>query len=147
MPRRRYVEARTEGRLSHHEGFWSWYNWRPAPGTNESIFTNSNMNQMVTVACWLFEATGEKQFLDDALLVWNGDKKFPGIEKTWYKGMAGGKGNGGRAAFGNQLPWKEPGYCSVAAALYRVTKDPKYKSIAVATRASYHGSKQWMDRP
>lgn len=144
--KRRYLEARNEGRLSHHEGFWSWYNWHPASDMNEKIFTNSNMNQMVTVACRLFEATGDKQFLDDALLVWNGDKKFPGIEKTWYRGNGRWEGNGGQAAFGNQLPWEGTGYCSVAAALFRVTKDPKYKVIAVATvRRIMNPANGWVD--
>jgi hypothetical protein len=129
----RYLEARDEGRLSNHEGFWSWYNWSPKAKVNERIFTNSNMNQMVNVACRLYEATKEKRFLDDALLVWNGDKKLPGLENIFYQGKGVWKGQPGLAAFGKQLPWEGTEYCSVAAALYRVTKDEKYKKIIVAT--------------
>jgi len=70
--KKRYLEARSECRLSSHEGFWSWYNWPPTWRMNEKIFTNSNMNQMAHVACWLYEATKEKQFYKDALLVWEG---------------------------------------------------------------------------
>ena len=131
--KQRYLEARTENRFGHPEGFWSWYNWPPESTIRENIFTNSNMNQMVTVACWLYEATGEKQFLRDALLAWNGDSKYPGIEKTWYKGDGRWEGRPGRAAFGQQVPWEGAGYCSVGAALYRATKDVKYKKIIVAT--------------
>ncbi|MEK7670772.1 MAG: hypothetical protein AAB344_00940, partial [Bacteroidota bacterium] len=53
----RYTQARNEGRLSHHEGYWTWYNWPPGASVNEKIFTNSNMNQMITVACLLYDAT------------------------------------------------------------------------------------------
>lgn len=130
---RRYTEAREEGRLSSHEGFWSWYNWPPHANVNERIFNNSNMNQMASVACWLYEVTGDHRYLDDALLVWNGDANCPGVEKTLYKGNGVWEGQKGHAAFGDQLPWKGAGYCSIAAALYRVTKDPKYRTIAVAT--------------
>ena len=42
-------------------------------------------------------------------------------------------GKGGRAAFGNQLPWRGVGYCSVASALYRMTGEKRYRDIAVAT--------------
>ncbi len=129
----RYDEARKEGRLSNHEGYWGWYNWPPGATVNEKIFTNSNMNQMATAACMLYEATQSKQYLDDALLVWNGDKKFPGAEMKLYKGNGIWKGNEGLAAFGNELPWLGAGYCSIGAALYRATGDPKYRKIAVAT--------------
>ncbi len=129
----RYDEARKEGRLSNHEGYWAWYNWPPGAAVNEKIFTNSNMNQMATAACMLFEATQSKQYLDDALLIWNGDKKFPGVEKKLYKGNGVWKGNEGLAAFGHELPWLGAGYCSIGAALYRATNDPKYKKIVVAT--------------
>jgi len=129
----RYDEARNEGRLSNHNGYWSWYNWSPKAGVQENIFTNSNMNQMVTVACWLYEITGEKRFLDDALLVWNGDKKYPGVEKVLYKGDGKWEGKKGRAAFGNEVPWQGAGYCTIGASLYRATKDPKYKKIVVET--------------
>ena len=129
----RYVEARNEGRLSHHDGYWAWYNWPHQAGVNERIFTNSNMNQMVTLACDLYEATGGKSFLDDALLVWNGDKHIPGVEKTLYKGKGLWEGNTGRAAFGKELPWNGAEYCTIGAALYRVTSDPKYKTIVIAT--------------
>jgi hypothetical protein len=131
--KQRYLSARSEGRLSSHEGFWSWYNYPPHWNVNEQIITNSNMNQMVAVACRLFEATGERRFLDDALLVWNGDMRFPGIEKTFYRGNGIWQGKGGLAAFGKQLPWESASYLSVINALYRVTKDEKYKSIAVAS--------------
>ena len=129
----RYDEARNEGRLSNHEGYWSWYNWSPNLGASEKIFTNSNMNQMATVACYLYDATRETKYLDDALLVWNGDNKFPGIEKVLYKGNGKWEGKGGRAAFGNEIPWQGAGYCSIGAALYRVTGNPKYKKIVVET--------------
>ncbi len=129
----RYIEARTEGRLSNHDGHWTWYNWPPRVAVNERIFTNSNMNQMVTLACMLFEATGDKRFQDDALLVWNGDKTIPGIEKTLYKGKGKWEGKAGRAAFGKELPWDGSEYCTIGAAMYRMTKDPKYKAIVIAT--------------
>ena len=131
--RKRYLEARREGRLSNHEGFWSWYTWPPRQGANRQAFTNSNMNQMVSVACLLFEATEEKGFLQDALLVWNGDGMTPGIEKTLYKGDGKWEGRPGLAAFGKQLPWEGAEYCSIGASLYRVTKDPRYKTIVIAT--------------
>ena len=131
--KQRYLDARAEGRLSNHEGFWSWYNWPPNANVNERIFTNSNMNQMVAVACWLYEATKDRKFLNDALLVWNGDKKHPGIEKTFYRGDGKWEGKQGLAAFGKQLPWDGVEYCSVCASLYRVTKDSKYKKIIIAT--------------
>lgn len=131
--KKRYDEARNEGRLSNHNGYWSWYNWSPNANVQENIFTNSNMNQMMTVACCLYEATGERHYLDDALLVWNGDKKFPGIEKILYKGDGKWEGKPGRAAFGNEVPWQGAGFCTIGAALYRVTKDPKYKKIVVET--------------
>jgi hypothetical protein len=129
----RYIEARDQGRLSHHEGYWSWYNWPPGLRINERIFTNSNMNQMVAVACRLYEATGHQRYLGDALLVWEGDSSFPGIERTLYKGDGVWEGNPGRAAFGNELPWKGTAYCSIGAAMYRATGNSKYRSIAVAT--------------
>jgi hypothetical protein len=131
--KRRYLEARNEGRLSNHEGFWSWYNWPPNSSTKERVFTNSNMNQMANVACWLYEATGEEQFLNDALLVWKGDRNSPGIEKTLYKGDGAWRGKPGLAAFGKQLPWEGAEYCSIGASLFHVTKDPRYKRIVVAT--------------
>lgn len=131
--RQRYLDARHEGRLSNHEGFWSWYNWPPGANVNDRIFTNSNMNQMIAVACWLYEATGDKRFLKDALMVWNGDKKYPGVEKTFYRGNGRWEGKPGLAAFGKQLPWDGVEYCMVCASLYRVTKDPKYKKIMVAS--------------
>jgi hypothetical protein len=129
----RYDAARAEGRLSDHEGYWSWYNWSPAHRVNEPIFTNSNMNQLVAVACGLYEATGRKRFLDDALLVWNGDGRVPGIEATLYRGNGLWEGREGRAAFGKELPWGGLAYASIGAALYRATGDRKYREIAVAT--------------
>lgn len=131
--KKRYLDARAEGRLSNHEGFWSWYNWPPTRKINEKIFTNSNMNQMAHVACWLYEATKEKRFFNDAMLVWNGDSKYPGIEKTYYRGDGKWEGKPGPAAFGKQLPWEGAEYCSIGAAMYRMTGDQKYKKIVVAT--------------
>jgi len=143
---RRYTQARDEGRLSHPEGYWSWYNWPPEARARERIFSNSNMNQMASVACWLYEATGEKRFLDDALLVWNGDAQYPGIEKTFYRGGGRWEGRGGQAAFGNPLPWKGAGYCSIGAALYRSTGDPRYKAVVVATvRYLMNPAHGWVD--
>lgn len=129
----RYVEARMQGRLSNHEGYWSWYNWPPKSDVRDQIFTNSNMNQMVNVACRLYKATGKREYLDDALLVWNGDGKTPGIEATLYKGGGRWEGARGPAAFGKQLPWEGTAYCSIGAALYNATGDKKYKDIVVAT--------------
>ncbi|HEY6191956.1 MAG TPA: hypothetical protein VI215_06470 [Bacteroidota bacterium] len=138
--RKRYTEARREGRMSNHEGFWSWYNWPPEARDRGQIFTNSNMNQMVSVACWLYEASGERTFLEDALLVWNGDGNLPGIEKALYKGDGRWEGKPGLAAFGKQLPWEGAEYCSIGSCLYRETKDPRYKNIAIATA-------EWITNP
>ena len=129
----RYVEARYQGRLSSHEGYWSWYNWPPDSDVNDQIFTNSNMNQMVTVACLLYEATRDERFKTDALLVWNGDDNTPGIEQTLYRGDGVWEGARGPAAFGKQLPWEGVSYCSIGAAMYRMTGEEKYRDIAVAT--------------
>ncbi len=129
----RYLEARNEGRLSKHEGYWTWYNWPPDLRTNERIFTNSNMNQMVAVACKLYEATGHRRYLDDALLVWEGDGSTPGIQRMLYKGNGVWEGNPGRAAFGKELPWKGTAYCTIGAAMYHATGNSKYRDIAVAT--------------
>lgn len=131
--RQRYDEARREGRLSNHEGFWSWYNWPPNARVNDRIFTNSNMNHMVSVACELYLATGERKYLDDALLVWEGDGTTPGVEKMFYRGKGVWKGKPGPAAFGKQLPWEGTEYCSVLRSLYRVTGNEKYKRIAIET--------------
>ncbi|MGB5873452.1 MAG: DUF6479 family protein [Bacteroidota bacterium] len=128
---RRYQEAREEKRLSNHEGFWAWYTYAPYVGYE--VFTNSNMNQMVTVACGLYEATGNRKFLEDALLVWNGDGRLPGLEKRWYRGEGRWEGKPGEAAFGKELPWGGTGMCSIGAALYRATGEEKYRDIAVAT--------------
>lgn len=142
----RYLDARNDGRLSNHEGFWSWYNWNPTSNVPERIFTNSNMNQMATLGCKLYRATGDKQFLDDALLVWNGDKKTPGIEKTLYKGNGVWKGAAGLAAFGKQLPWEGVEYSSLAAELYRITNDKKYITIAIETaRHVMDPANGWVD--
>ena len=130
--RGRYLEAKREGRLSHHEGFWSWYNYTPGAKGNFRIFTNSNMNQMANVACWLFEATHEQQFYTDAMLVWNGDAKYPGVAK-FYRGSGIWKGNEGQAAFGKQFPWEGAGMCSIGAAMFRMTHEKKYKEIVAAT--------------
>jgi hypothetical protein len=130
---RRYTEARESGGLSHHEGFWSWYNFPPGAQNQEQVFTNSNMNQMATVACWIYDVTKDHRFLDDALLVWNGDGSVPGVEQTYYRGEGKWVGKPGLAAFGNPLPWMGAGYCSVAAALYRATGEEKYRQIALRT--------------
>jgi hypothetical protein len=143
---RRYKEVREQGRLSNHEGFWTWYNWPPGARVGERIFTNSNMNQMATVACRLFLATGDRQYLQDALLVWNGDGKTPGIEKQWYRGNGVWRGREGQAAFGKELPWEGLGCASLAAALYRATGERKYLTIAVATaRRILDPSTGWVD--
>jgi hypothetical protein len=131
--KQRYLEARKEGRLSNHEGFWSWYNWAPNAKVQDMIITNSNTNEMVNVACWLYEATREQRFYRDAVLVWNGDTKYPGIEKHFYRGDGRWEGMPGRAAFGKQLPWEGASYCAIGAAMYRMTGDEKYKRIVVAT--------------
>ena len=131
--KKRYLEARAEGRLSSHEGFWSWYNWPPRAKVNDIIFTNSNMNQMVSVACWLYQATHDRQFYRDAVLVWNGDSKYPGVEKTLYRGNGKWEGKQGAASRGKQLPWEGAEYCSIGAAMYRMTGEAKYKRIVVAT--------------
>ena len=129
----RYQEARAEGRLSNHEGYWTWYNWPPRAGVNERIFTNSNMNQMVTVACGLYEATGDRRYYEDAVLVWNGDRKTPGIEKRLYKGNGKWEGRSGQAAFGKEIPWNGAEFCTIGAAMYRMTNDAKYRNIVIAT--------------
>ncbi len=144
--KQRYLEAKQEGRLSNHEGFWSWYNWSPQHRVNERIFSNGAINQMATVACRLYEATGDKQFLDDALLVWNGDGKFPGVEKTLYKGNGVWIGKPGLAAFGKQIAWNGTEYCALGSALYEVTKDPKYKTIVVETISrTMNPANGWVD--
>ena len=130
---KRYIEARNEGRLSHQEGFWSWYSWPPNAKVDDMIITNSNTNQMVTVACMLYDATHERRFYNDAMMVWEGDREYPGIEKTFYRGDGQWEGKGGRAAFGKQLPWEGASYFSVVAAMYRMTGNPKYKMIAAAS--------------
>jgi hypothetical protein len=143
---RRYREVREQGRLSRFEGFWTWYNWPPGSNVNERIFTNSNMNQMATVACGLFQATADRRFLQDALLVWNGDGKTPGIEKQWYKGKGIWRGREGLSAFGKELPWEGLGCVPLAAALWRATGDRKYRDIAVATtKRIIDPSTHWVD--
>lgn len=129
----RYVEAKMQGRLSKHEGYWSWYNWPPDSDVQDQIFTNSNMNQMVNVACRLYEATGKREYLEDALKVWEGDGQVPGIEQMLYRGDGIWVGARGPAAFGKELPWEGLSYCSIGAAMYQMTKDEKYRDIAVAT--------------
>jgi hypothetical protein len=144
--KRRYLDARAEGRLSNHEGFWSWYNWPPNSKINDRIFTNSNMNEMVSVACWLYEATHDRRFYNDAMLVWNGDRKTPGIEKTLYRGDGKWEGKPGLASFGRQLPWEGASYCSIGAAMYRMTGQEKYKKIVVATaRRIMDPANGWVD--
>lgn len=144
---RRYTEARESGALSRAGGFWSWYNFPPdAAPPGEHVFTNSNMNEMAAVACWLYDVTKEPHYLDDALLVWNGDGTAPGIEKTYYRGNGRWAGASGPAAFGNPLPWMGAGYCSLAASLYASTGDVKYRNIAAATaRRVMDPSSGWVD--
>ncbi len=132
--KRRYLEAKNEGRMSRHEGFWSWYNYPPSTTKKEiKIFTNTNMNQMTTAACLLYQATHDRQYLKDALLVWEGDSRTPGVEKQFYRGDGIWKGNEGEAAFGKQFPWNGAGMCTIGAALYRATGKEKYRNITVAT--------------
>ncbi len=131
--KKRYDEAKEEGRLSNHEGFWSWYNWSPKQKVEDMLITNSNTNQMVTVACMLYDATREERYYNDAILVWEGDSKYPGIEKTFYRGEGEWRGKEGRAAFGKQLPWEDASYCSVGAAMYRMTGNAKFKKIVAAS--------------
>lgn len=142
----RYVEAKMQGRMSNHDGYWSWYNWPPKSDVKDQIFTNSNMNQMVNVACRLYEATGKKEYLDDALKIWNGDGKTPGVEGMLYKGDGKWEGARGPAAFGKELPWEGMSYCSIGAAMYRVTKEKKYRDIVVATaRRLMDPANGWID--
>lgn len=131
--KQRYLSAKAEGRLSHHEGFWSWYNWPADSKVEDLIFTNTNMDLMASVACWLYEATGDKQFYKDALLVWDGDSKYPGIEKLFYRGNGVWVPKGGRTFVGGQFPWMGAGCCCIAASLYKMTGNTKYKDVAVAT--------------
>jgi hypothetical protein len=141
---RRYREARSAGLLSHHEGYWTWYNY--APGGSERIFTNSNMNQMVSVACRLYEATGEREFLDDALLVWNGDRNAPGVERRLYRGDGLWSGRNGLAAYGKELPWEGTAYCAIGASLFRVTHQERIREIVVATaRRILDPATGWVD--
>ena len=132
--KKRYDRARKSGLLLHEAGYWTWYNYKKRwffnPGKR---FTNSLMNQMVIIACWLYEVTKEKKYLEDALLIWNGDEKYPGIEKQLYKGNGIWKGKPGKAAFGAELPFNGAGYLSVGSALYKVTKNEKYKKIVIDT--------------
>jgi hypothetical protein len=142
----RYAEGRAAGMLSNHEGYWTWYNYPPLAKVKDPIFTNTNMNQMVNVACRLYDATRDERYLQDALLVWNGDRTAPGIEKKLYRGDGRWKGREGRAAFGKELPWGGTGYCSIGASLYRTTRDPKYKKIVVETaRRMLDPATGWVD--
>jgi hypothetical protein len=144
--KRRYDEAKKEGRFSHHEGFWSWYNYPPGAPGNFRVFTNTNMNQMATVACWLYEATREKQYYRDAQLVWDGDSLYPGIERMFYRGDGTWQGNEGLAAFGKQFPWDGAGVCPIGAALYRMTGNLKYKEIVAATaKRIMNPANGWVD--
>ncbi len=144
--KKRYDEARREGRFSHFEGYWSWYNYTPGAPGNYRIFTNTNMNQMAAVACWLYEATREKRYYRDALLVWEGDSLCPGVEQMFYRGDGIWQGNEGRAAFGKQFPWEGAGMCSIGAALFRMTGNLKYRDIVVATaRRIMDPANGWID--
>jgi len=147
--KQRYLDAKSEGRFGHPEGFWSWYNW-PAKTVrvpngkkgettvaqdvpNDVVFTNTNMDLMASVACWLYEATGDKQFYNDAILLWDGDSKYPGIEKPFYKGNGVWEAKQGPTFVGGQFPWMAAGCASIGASLYTMTGNQKYKEIAVAT--------------
>ncbi len=143
----RYDEARMQGRLSHFEGYWSWYNYPPSLHSNQKIFTNSAMNQMATVACRLYEATGEQRFLDDALLVWNGDKTYSGIQQQLYKGNGKWEGKNGVVAFGKELGWEGSEYCSLGAMLFTITHNQKYKKITILTaQRVMNPDTGWVDR-
>lgn len=143
---RRYHEARSQGRLSRAEGFWAWYNWPPNARVQENIFTNSNMNQMAAAACGLFRATGDRRYLQDAQLVWEGDGSVPGISQVWYEGHGVWKGRDGAAAFGKELPWGGLGCASLAAALFTATGKRSYREIAVETvRRLLDPSTGWVD--
>jgi hypothetical protein len=142
----RYDEARAAGMLSHHEGYWTWYNYPPGARVNEPVFTNSNMNQMANVGCRLYMATGQKRYLDDALLIWNGDAVAPGVEKRLYRGGGKWEGREGRAAFGKELPWEGTGYCSIGSSLYRATGTARYREISAATaRRILDPATGWVD--
>jgi hypothetical protein len=143
---RRYLEAREQGRLSSHEGYWTWYNWPPQLARQERIFTNSNMNQMATVACLLYGATQQRRFLDDALLVWHGDGKTPGVVQTLYKGKGRWLGDTGRAAFGKELPWEGIEYCALGGALFRATREASVREVCIATASFVMDPKNgWVD--
>ena len=95
------------------------------------ILMNSNTNQMVTVACMLYEATKEKKYFNDALFVWNGDANYPESKRHFIGGTEGGKGNWeGRRSANNChgkrlhtfLSWRK---CT------RMTRDTKFKEIAI----------------
>ncbi len=144
--KRRYDEARRAGMLSNHEGYWTWYNLPPRVQVNTPIFTNTNMNQMVNVACRLYQATHDGQYLKDALQAWNGNASAPGIEKRLYQGKGVWKGREGKAASGKELPWGGTGYCSIGAALYRATQDVHYKQLVVETaRRMMDPATGWVD--
>lgn len=146
--RRRYLEAKKEGRFGHPEGFWSWYNWpaktkydaqgHPLQAViqdvpNDVVFTNTHMDLMACVACWLYEVTGDKQFYHDAILLWDGDSKYPGIEKLFYKGDGIWTPKEGPTYVGGQFPWMGADCCAIGASLFRMTGERRYKDIAVAT--------------
>jgi len=80
------------------------------------------------------------------MIAWEGDRKYPGIEKTFYRGDGKWEGKGGRAAFGKQLPWEGASYLSVVAAMFRMTGNPKYKMIAAASAIRImDSSERWVD--
>lgn len=126
--RQRYETRKAEGLIARHEGYWTWY-----ATAGHRDFSNENMNQMATVACRLYEATGERRYLDDALLVWNGDGTAPGIERHLYRGGGRWEGKPGVMHAGAEFPFLGAGYVSLAAALYRATGEERYRRIAVDT--------------
>jgi hypothetical protein len=78
--------------------------------------------------------------------VWNGDSKYPGVEKKFYRGDGRWEGNEGPAAFGKQFPWEGAGMCSIGAAMFRMTGKAKYKEITAATaRRLMDPANGWID--
>ncbi len=109
--KKRYVEARSEGRLSNKEGFWSWYSWPPEAHVNDMIITNSNTNQMVTVACMLYDATHDRQFYKDAMAVWEGDRKTQGLKRHSTAATASGKAKVEEPRSASSFRGREPLTC------------------------------------
>lgn len=142
----RYDKFRRKKLLTANNGYWTWYNIPKSFFQFKKRFTNSNMNQMVTVACWLYRITGGKKYLNDVLLVWEGNKDHIGIEKKLYKGNGIWKGKPGPAASGAELPFNGAGYLSIGSALYKATKNNKYKKIVIdTTKYILNPENNWVD--